>query len=277
VGGFGSQAELLQLADALEQRPEIDDLALVRAELGDSWFSVTVRDPETLADALTRIEGFEVDARSHPAGVDATVRLVPLDRQRQARTVAELRERARPVSSRPRFRLFHRDEPPTRERGDEPGPMGSAGTTRLLRTSQRSTPPGSREFAGGAAAADSDEPMIPAPASASARPPELLRADARPGGAVTMREHVTIVAHPFRSFVALNEFQEEIRRLRGVINVKVRRFYRGTLHLGVEYEDVIPLAERLRDLQGFQWRLISESDQEVEIMLSEPAAELGSA
>ena len=84
-----------------------------------------------------------------------------------------------------------------------------------------------------------------------------------------MREHITVVAYPFRSFVALNEFQDAMRALHGVINVKVRRFYRGTLHLGVEYEDVIPLPERLRELQGFSWKLVSASQQEIELTLEE--------
>jgi hypothetical protein len=84
-----------------------------------------------------------------------------------------------------------------------------------------------------------------------------------------MRKHITVVAHPFRSFVALNEFQDALRALRGVVNMKVRRFYRGTLHLGLEYEDVLPLSERLRDIEGFNWRLVSSEPLEIELMLDE--------
>ena len=124
----------------------------------------------------------------------------------------------------------------------------------------------------------------PAPVSAPAQPApvarpaamgeaphqtEMIAADDRPGGAVPLVEHLTLVVYPFHSFVALNEFQVAVRALRGVTNTRVRRFYRGTLHLAVDYEDVIPLAERLQDLRGFRWQMVSESRQEIELLLEE--------
>lgn len=60
--------------------------------------------------------------------------------------------------------------------------------------------------------------------------------------------------------------------IRGVPDTRVRRFYRGTLHLPVDYEDVIPLAERLQDLRGFRWQVVSESRQEIELLLEDTDA-----
>jgi hypothetical protein len=95
----------------------------------------------------------------------------------------------------------------------------------------------------------------------------MVGVDDRPGGAVALTEHVTLVVYPFRSFGALNEFQSAVRSLRGVKSDRVRRFYKGTLHLAVEYEDVIPLVQRLHDLTAFPWELVSESRTELELRL----------
>lgn len=123
-------------------------------------------------------------------------------------------------------------------------------------------------------------PQAPSAPPATARPEtpetpmatprsEMVAADDRPGGAVPVAEHLTLVVYPFHSFVALNEFQAAVRGLHGVSNTRVRRFYRGTLHLAVDYEDIIPLSERLVDLRGFRWQIVSESRQEIELVLEE--------
>ena len=116
----------------------------------------------------------------------------------------------------------------------------------------------------------------PAPAAprATAEPasggdPEIVNPDARPGGAVATMEHLTLVVYPFHSFAALNDFQAAVRALHGVNNTRVRRFYRGTLHLAVDYEDIIPLNERIRDLKGFTFEVASESRNEIELVLEE--------
>lgn len=98
---------------------------------------------------------------------------------------------------------------------------------------------------------------------------EFVEPEERPGGAVTTVEHLTLVVYPFHSFAALNEFQGAIRRLHGVKNTRVRRFYRGTLHLAVDYEDMIPLSDRLADLKGFEFQIASESRSELEVVLQE--------
>ena len=49
--------------------------------------------------------------------------------------------------------------------------------------------------------------------------------------------------------------------------MRVRRFHKGTLHLAVEYEDMLPLVQRLRDLHAFPWQIVSESRNELELLL----------
>jgi hypothetical protein len=85
-------------------------------------------------------------------------------------------------------------------------------------------------------------------------------------------EHMTLVVYPFHSFAVLNDFQSAIRALHGVKNTRVRRFYRGTLHLAIDYEDMIPLSERLNDLKGFSFSVTSESRTELELMLEDSGA-----
>jgi hypothetical protein len=79
VGGLTSQLDLMRLGASLEKQPEVQDLSLVRCDLDDAWFTVTVRDPEILSDVLMRVPGFEVAASPHSAGVDATVSALALE------------------------------------------------------------------------------------------------------------------------------------------------------------------------------------------------------
>lgn len=98
---------------------------------------------------------------------------------------------------------------------------------------------------------------------------DFVNPEDRPGGAVLTVEHLTLVVYPFHSFAALNEFQAAIRGLHGVKNTRVRRFYRGTLHLAVDYEDMIPLSDRLADLKDIGFHVASESRSELEIVLQD--------
>lgn len=302
VAGLTQQFDLLRLGSELEERPEIEDISLVRADLDDAWLAVTVQDTDALAAALIHLDGFEVDARPNPAGVDATVIVRPAASAEAASAVparvpAAVEARRDEPHARPRFRIFRRpDDADVAAAADESQalpPIAPAAQTPAA-PAQPPAPPvpvvappmpvepavaSAPSFAAPAApvpvvtppsVAVGVAPEVSRPAAVTREePPDLISADARPGGAVTMREHITLVAYPFRSFVALNEFQDAIRALRGVANVKVRRFYRGTLHLGVEYEDVLPLTERMHDLEGFAWRLVSSSQQEMELMLEE--------
>lgn len=98
---------------------------------------------------------------------------------------------------------------------------------------------------------------------------DFVEPDDRPGGAVMTVEHMTLVVYPFHSFAALNEFQAAVRRLHGVKNTRVRRFYRGTLHLAVDYEDMIPLVDRMADLKDVEFEIASESRSELELVLQD--------
>lgn len=85
-------------------------------------------------------------------------------------------------------------------------------------------------------------------------------------------QELAIVAAPFHSFLALNEFQGAVRALPGVRDTRVRRFYGGSLNLAVDYADGVPLAERLRAAQGDAWRIVAASDDRIEIALSEASS-----
>lgn len=91
----------------------------------------------------------------------------------------------------------------------------------------------------------------------------------RPGGAAPLSEHLTLIVAPFHSFVRLNEFRAALRALPGVRGARVRRFYRGSLQLAVEYDDPASLLTRLAELPGFRWQLVSNDGSHIEITLDE--------
>ncbi len=255
VGGFEAQIELLQFAGELEQQIEIEDIALVRSDLEDAWFEVSVASGEQLARALDGLRGFAVAAEPAALSVDATVRSISAPAEEpEAAEVPDL------LPARRRYRVFHPPDAPAA------APPAETPATERSRMFGEPEPPAT----------------APPPAAAPFEPPPIVAAQAqvatdaitpaaRPGGAAPLREHVTLVVYPFHSFVALNHFQDAVRNLHGVIDAKVRRFYRGTLHLAVDYENVIPLTERLDDLERFSWQTVSESSNEIELMLLEEA------
>jgi hypothetical protein len=221
VSGLAEQVDLLQLAHELEQQRGIEDLALVRTNSDDAWFTVTVHNQDALAEALVRIGGFEVDARPHAAGVDAFVQrisetpsLVGADRASEAVAPAE--------------------------------PSTRAWRPRLWESRWRGGSIRNRNRAVGESVTAIDE----APAEA--------------GGT----EH-SLIAYPFRSIAVLNLFQDTVRALDGVTGLRVRRFFRGTLHLEIDYTGDVPLIERLQDLRSFSWRLMATSPTKIEITLDE--------
>lgn len=114
VSGLDNQLDVLRLGSVLEAEPEISDVALVRADLDDVWFAVTVADADYLAAALMRVASFDVDARPHPAGVDASVRAhvddadLPPVQPEVASIPATAHKRREEPDARPRFRLFRR-------------------------------------------------------------------------------------------------------------------------------------------------------------------------
>ena len=78
----------------------------------------------------------------------------------------------------------------------------------------------------------------------------------RPGEPVA----IALSAHPLGSFRHVGDFRDAVRELPGVRAVTVVRFYRGSLQLRVDYDDSLPLAERLRSLEGFLAGTVTEED-----------------
>ena len=264
VSGFDDQRELLAFGLALEERPEVEALSLVRARLADCWFAVVIADAPTLARVLRELPGFDVVAEPQDAGVEAALHVgarptpdaapgarMPMRAPREPRTTEPAAAgRAAPdaplvLPSRPRFRL----------------PSAEAVSAAPSAPPIESTPAVERHEASVVAVA-------PTPSA-----PKLVAAADRPGGAAPIREHLTLVVSPFRSFVALSEFQDAVRALPGVAELRVRRFYRGTLQLAIDYDDVLPFTTRLRELPGCAWTLVTESPDLVELSLgAEPDA-----
>ena len=286
VDGLRDQHELLTFASELEGQADIRSVMIVRGRLDDCWFSVQTDSVGSLMQALGRLNHFETRVRSHPAGVDVVVRYIA-----PAPEPPALRDdRLGLLAGRPRMRVVQPDV--YRETASAPRavidtvPASDAASSIDTAPSIAIEPAvaGDSGEAGVQAYEPIAEPQRSAPrydatlAAATAGAPSetgLVQAEDRPGGAAALREHLTLVVYPFRSFVALNEFQDAVRELRGVTGVKVRRFYRGTLHLGIDYEDVIPFTQRLREIsETFDWSLVSESSQEIEIQLAERAEDV---
>lgn len=69
-----------------------------------------------------------------------------------------------------------------------------------------------------------------------------------PASGALLSDRFTVIAYPFRGFQPLNAFQRSVRELDGVVEAKVSRFFKGTLHLLVEYNHGVPFPERLKEL-----------------------------
>ena len=191
---------------------------------------VGVASPQTLAAVLEGLAGFAIATRVYPGGVDAEL--------------AEPANGAAPGSA------------------DQPPPMLMPRPRfRLARHGESAT--------AGASLAPLDPDELTEVAATEHGAGELVAADARPGGAAPLREHLTLVVYPFHSFLSLNAFQHAVRALHGVAAIRIRRFYRGTLRLAIEYEDVLPFVERLNELDQFTLHVVAASADEVEAVLSD--------
>lgn len=292
VDGLRDQHELLTFASELEGQAEVRSVTIVRGQLDDCWFSVQTGSVGSLMQALGRLNHFETRVRSHPAGVDVVVRYIAPAPEPPA--VPD--DRLGLLAGRPRMRVV---QPGIyRETVDAPRAAIDAAPAGIDVPSFATEPTvaGDSGVAIELIGAPLEAPAFPEAGEPIAEPQRsaarygaslavpaadapsgigIVQAEDRPGGAAPLREHLTLVVYPFRSFVVLNEFQDAVRELRGVTGVKVRRFYRGTLHLGIDYEDVLPFTQRLREInQAFDWSLVSESSQEIEIQLAERAVEV---
>lgn len=271
LSGFRDQQDLLDFARALENAHVLAEVSLTRAVPTDAWFAVRATSAQQVVAALQEIRGWLISASASDVVVEGRVESV--------RAESEHEESAALIPQRTRFRVFGQRRgpltPPSHATPPTTAPAIPAHTTplpapeRFVQPSQPAVPAATTSDL----TADSSVATTPAPGVASnpIRQSDMIAVDDRPGGAVPLAEHLTLIVYPFHSFVALNEFQSAVRALRGMTNTRVRRFYRGTLHLAVDYEDIIPLAERLRDLRGFRWQLVSEGRQELELLLEDAA------
>jgi regulator of replication initiation timing len=81
-----------------------------------------------------------------------------------------------------------------------------------------------------------------------------------------------LVAHPFTRFASLGAFQDAVRELTGVRDVRLRHYDHGTLQLKIDYADAVPLAERLLDLPHFLGAVVEDGPRRLELRLADQDA-----
>lgn len=79
---------------------------------------------------------------------------------------------------------------------------------------------------------------------------------------------VQVTAAPFQSFTQIAEFQKSVARLHGVAGARVRSAQRGVLVLDVDYDGLVPLHVRLRDLRDVRWTPVQMAEDAVEIAVA---------
>jgi len=79
---------------------------------------------------------------------------------------------------------------------------------------------------------------------------------------------IQVTAAPFQSFTQIAEFQKSVARLHGVASARVRSAQRGVLVLDVDYDGLVPLHVRLRDLRDVHWTPVQVSEDAVEIAVA---------
>lgn len=83
-----------------------------------------------------------------------------------------------------------------------------------------------------------------------------------------MADTVRVTAGPFQTFSQIAEFQKSVARLHGVGGARIRSAQRGVLVLDVDYDGLVPLHVRLRDLRNARWTTVQVSDAAVEIAVA---------
>jgi hypothetical protein len=81
-------------------------------------------------------------------------------------------------------------------------------------------------------------------------------------------ETVRMTAAPFSTFTQITEFQKSVRRLHGVSETRIKSAQRGVLVLDVDYDGLVPLHVRMRDLRDVQWTPVQVSNDAVEIAVA---------
>lgn len=77
----------------------------------------------------------------------------------------------------------------------------------------------------------------------------------------------------FTNFADLNSYRDAISRVPGVRDVKIRRVHKGVLFLSVDYEGIIPLADRLHDIREHPPRRVSSNGDTIQVALTEEDSE----
>ncbi|MFA7248602.1 MAG: hypothetical protein WC273_03130 [Dehalococcoidia bacterium] len=294
VGPFSSQADLLRFAARLERAPGLLHVAMTHASLEEARFAIDAPSTEVLALAV------EADP-DHSISVETsgTTVIGHVDQPRRPRPTASVDGL---LPARTRFRVFRTpseqppvggdsapapDQPPRPRdahdscRDERPGPGRPAtneahAAALLAGARQAATPahplaPSAQSPARHAGALRIVSHLDPAPAQASPVQAPPVQPSPQPAGV----HEVVIVASPFHSFLALNEFQGAIRAIPGVRDTRVRRFYGGTLNLSVEYADSVPLVDRMRAAPSEAWQIVSASPDRIEIALTEAGSLAG--
>jgi hypothetical protein len=90
-----------------------------------------------------------------------------------------------------------------------------------------------------------------APCPAAQVGPSVAVADETMAPLLLAGSRLSVQVSTFRSFGELGAYQLALSSSPGVRAVKVRRFYRGVLYVTVDYDGVLPLVERLKEVDGF--------------------------
>lgn len=83
-----------------------------------------------------------------------------------------------------------------------------------------------------------------------------------------MADTVRVTAGPFQTFSQIAEFQKSVARLHGVSGARIRSAQRGVLVLDVDYDGLVPLHVRLRDLRDARWTQVQVAEDAVEIAVA---------
>lgn len=83
-----------------------------------------------------------------------------------------------------------------------------------------------------------------------------------------MADTVRVTAGPFRTFSQIAEFQKAVARLQGVSGAHIQSAQLGVLVLHVDYDGLVPLHVRLRDLRDARWTQVQVAENAVEIAVA---------
>ena len=113
----------------------------------------------------------------------------------------------------------------------------------------------------------------PQPASLVPLQSVARREPAGPVLAQTVAGGLELVVGPFSRFTDLAGFTRRLRELPGIQAVDTRHFFKGTVSLRVRYEDAVPLATRLAELEEFEPHVASATPSRIEVRLLAGAGE----